>query len=392
MADTVKQNEPIQPKPVEKKKEKGEIPFSSNAIRLSIGLWAVAAVIVIAVVLGLPSLWVRLEKMETGPDARVPFSLGNDYWIFKRFSKAVCAPDKIAVIGDSVAWGHYVASTGTLSHFLSEKDGKAGYVNAAIDGVHPLALEGLIRYYGCAIRDRKVIIQLNPLWMTDDKKDLSSKKDMQINHPKLIPQFSKDVLAYKEDKFAERLAIVIKHKIDFAAWAEHIRIAYFSSTKGPSLFKWAIENPYRNPRGAVTIRLPSGEPIPPETEAIPWSKSTKYGQFDPDWVELDKSLQWAAFRRTIDLLKSRGNNVFVLVGPYNEHMIKENGREKYRSVVAGYRKWLEENKVKHLVAETLPSDMYADSSHPLADGYAAVADQLLKNAEFRAFVETGLAR
>ncbi|MBA4388532.1 MAG: hypothetical protein C0404_11160 [Verrucomicrobia bacterium] len=379
------ESKPVVPgagKPAEKKKEKGEIPFSSNDVRLTFGQCILAFVLAGLLVIALPALWCRIEKMDSGPDARVPFSLGNDYWVYQRLMRATYSKDKIAVVGDSVAWGHYVTSAGTLSHYLSEKEGSSRYVNAAIDGVHPVALEGLIRHYGAALAGGRVIIQLNPLWITDDKKDLSSTKDFQPNHPNLIPQFSGEVRCYKESYFAKRFGISLKHRIEFAGWAEHLRIAYFGST---DLFTWSTNNPYASPLKAITLQLPSGEPIPPETVAIPWSKSEKYGPIDPDWVELDKSLQWAAFRRTIDLLKSRGNQVFVLVGPYNEHMIKEAGREKYRNIVAGYKKWLEDNKVPHYVAETLPTDLYADSSHPLTEGYAAIADQLLKNEAFKAF-------
>ena len=45
--------------------------------------WAVAAAILAAVFVFTPVLWERAEPLEPGLDARVPYSLGNDYWMLR---------------------------------------------------------------------------------------------------------------------------------------------------------------------------------------------------------------------------------------------------------------------------------------------------------------------
>jgi lysophospholipase L1-like esterase len=77
------------------------------------------------------------------------------------------------------------------------------------------------------------------------------------------------------------------------------------------------------------------------------------------------------------MLQRRGNRVFVVVGPFNEHMLTPENRAIYADRKAAVAAWLAENKVPHVVAAVLPSEFYADASHPLAEGYAAMAKQLM---------------
>ena len=66
---------------------------------------------------------------------------------------------------------------------------------------------------------------------------------------------------------------------------------------------------------------------------------------------------------------SRGNDVLVVLGPFNEHMLAEDNRPAYRKIRDGIAAWLGQNQIPAVVPETLPSDLYADASHPLTDGY-----------------------
>ena len=50
-------------------------------------------------------------------------------------------------------------------------------------------------------------------------------------------------------------------------------------------------------------------------EAVAWTKRDKVWAGDPPWVELGASLQWAQFRRAVEILVARGSRVFVVVGP-----------------------------------------------------------------------------
>ena len=45
------------------------------------------------------------------------------------------------------------------------------------------------------------------------------------------------------------------------------------------------------------------------------------------WVDLGTSLQWRLFRAAVHTLLRRGNRVFVLVGPFNEHLLEADSLE-----------------------------------------------------------------
>ena len=132
--------------------KKNEIPFSSNGIRLSIGQWIVVAVICCAAVILIPAAWERLDDFSPGKDYRQPYELSNDYWQYQRYCRLACIDDDIVVIGDSFVWGHYVPKDNTLSHYLNEQVGSELFANLGLDGIHPAAMEGLLRYY---CRDQK---------------------------------------------------------------------------------------------------------------------------------------------------------------------------------------------------------------------------------------------
>ena len=44
-------------------------------------------------------------------------------------------------------------------------------------------------------------------------------------------------------------------------------------------------------------------------------------------------------------------------------------------------------RIPHAVPAALASDLYADASHPLADGYRVLADRLYEDESFRRFLE-----
>jgi hypothetical protein len=99
-------------------------------------------------------------------------------------------------------------------------------------------------------------------------------------------------------------------------------------------------------------------------------------------------LQWQAFQGVVKLLQKRGNQVFVLVGPFNEHLLAPDSLERYQQVKATIAAWLRENSVPHALPPPLPSDLYGDASHPLAEGYKLLAEQLTREPLFRSAVQT----
>jgi hypothetical protein len=87
-------------------------------------------------------------------------------------------------------------------------------------------------------------------------------------------------------------------------------------------------------------------------------------------------------QRTLKWLDDRGNEVFVIVGPLNEHMLSPTSRQTYRQLTQGVADWLRANQIEYYAPDVLPSDEYADVSHPLPAGYQRLAEQLHHDAAF----------
>jgi hypothetical protein len=344
------------------------------------------------VLLATPSLWKQAEWLGTSADYRIPYPLSNDYWLYERRLEPITRANT-AVIGDSVIWGEYVRPDGTLSHFLNEQSSQPGrFVNAGVNGLFPLAFEGLIRDYGKPLRDRKVILHCNVLWMSSPKADLQTEKEERFNHAELVPQFSPRIPCYKAD-LNRRLAAVVERQFTFSQWANHLQVAYFGQK---NILTWTLEeddsdpprypNAFKNPFAQITLTVPT-EPAADPDRGIdsprhkPWS-TTGEGSTRFEWVELDRSLQWAAFQRLVKLLQSRGNDVLVVVGPFNEHIMAEENRPAFRRLRSGVADWLVSNHVPNVVPTALPSMLYADASHPLTEGYQLLASRLFGEAAF----------
>ncbi len=360
-----------------------DVPFGSNCLRLTLGEW-LFVVVVVAVISSLaPVLWQRAEKLEPGPDYRVPYDLSNDYYLYRRYSKLAVGRYETLVVGDSVVWGHYVSMDNTLSHYLNELArrgelaGRDAFANLGADGIHPAALDGLLRYYGRDIKNKNVILHLNPLWMSSPKQDLQTEKEHHFNHPELVSQFAPGIPCYKAS-YSDRISIAVKREMPFLDWVSHLNIAYFQSMDVPS---WTLEHPYDCPLEAVTFKLPSSDNY--ERAAGP---AMPAGNNVLDWVSLKTSLQWRFFRRSVELLRQRNNKVFVLVGPFNEHILAPESIEAYRKMQIEIEAWLRQNNVPYYMPAVLPAEFYCDASHPTSRGYAELAKQLFENGSFQSAV------
>jgi len=375
-----------------------DTPFV-NEVRLKARHWIAVSAILVMVMLLTPALWKRLERFEPGPDYRIPYDLSKDYWLYERRLQQV-APTNVVVLGDSVVWGEYVRPDGTLSHFLNEQSGQPGkFLNAGVNGLFPLAFEGLIRYYGRPLRRHKVILHCNVLWMSSPKADLSTDKEERFNHAELVPQFFPRIPCYKAD-LNHRLSAVIERHFTFSEWATHLQIAYFGQKSIPN---WTLEddgndpphypNAYKNPFAQITFAIPNEPVVDPErgpgsSRHKPWSTTGTSGSLGEgstrfEWVGLDHSLQWDAFQRLVKLLQSRDNNVLVVVGPFNESIVAVENRPAFRLLRDGVADWLAKNNVQYLVPASLPSALYADASHPLSEGYQQLASRLSSDDTFQ---------
>ena len=98
---------------------------------------------------------------------------------------------------------------------------------------------------------------------------------------------------------------------------------------------------------------------------------------------LDSSFQWAAFQRLTKVLIDRQNDLVVLIGPFNEHMLSEENKTRFRKLRDGIVEWFSENGISFILPDTLPSERYADASHPLTAGYARMAKELSSSERFR---------
>jgi len=372
-------------------------PRFVNAVRLNARLWLAVAGIVTLVAAATPRLWKKIERFEAGPDYRIPYSLSKDYWLYERRLERLNASN-IAVVGDSVVWGEYVRADGSLAHFLSAQAEQPGkFVNAGVNGLFPLALEGLMRDYAGPLHHRKIILHCNMLWMSSPKADMHTDKEERFNHADLVPQFSPRIPCYKAD-LNRRLAIIVERRFSFSQWANHLQVTYFEQK---NVMAWTLEetdsspphftNAFRNPLAQISLAVPAEPATDPERgpgspRHRPWSASGQ-GSTRFDWVELEQSLQWHAFQRVVEMLRSRGNDVLVVVGPFNEHMLAEENRAGFRRLRSGIEEWLTQHHIEHVLPATLPSELYADGSHPLTEGYQLLAKELWGNPVFRKWDE-----
>jgi len=369
-------------------------PFGVNEVRLSWRQWLFAFAIFLICAVALPKIWKRFEPFRTGPDYRMPYALSKDYWLYQRRLEQVADPRQIPILGDSVVWGEYVRADGTFSHFLNERSAQPGrFINCGVNGMFPLALEGLVKNYGATLKNRKIIVQCNVLWMSSPRADLSSPKEQSFNHSRLVPQFGVRIPSYRADA-NERLSAVIENHVEFFEWIGHLQNAYFDQKSIP---QWTLQddgndppkypNGWRNPLAQLKAGIPAEPAVDPQRGPAsprhkPWNADgAEAGDFE--WVELDASLQWQAFQRIVQMLHARGDDVLVIVGPFNEHMIAADQRATYHAMRSRIAAWLAKNGVAAVVPQTLPSDLYADASHPLTAGYARLAREIWEQPAFR---------
>ncbi|MBM3239407.1 hypothetical protein FJZ31_24205 [Candidatus Poribacteria bacterium] len=338
-------------------------------------------VILIGISYLLPNLWKWLEQFNPSIDYRLPYNLSNDYWMFTRWSKYACSNYPVLIIGDSVVWGQYVTMEQTLSHYLNEMEGKNIFANMGVDGIHPAAMLGLIKYYGKAISNKRVILHFNPLWMSSKEHDLRGEEEFRFNHPRLVPQFFPKIACYKAS-FAQRMSVVTERSFSFSSWINHIRMNYFENM---DIQNWTMQNPYKNPLKAITLEIPIPE-NKPQSKPVTWVERGMKKQ-DFSWVQVEESFQWNSFMKVIKILKARNNKVFVIIGPFNPYILTEESLIRYNNMKSKMENWLEGNGISYRSISDLPSEYYADASHPLKEGYAKSAEELFATESFRKWLE-----
>ncbi len=360
--------------------------FSSNSIRLSWKNWLVVIVILAGILYLLPHVWLRLEKFDPSTGYRVPYILSDDYYMFKRWSKHACSKYPIVIVGDSVVWGQYVAMDRTLSHYLNERAGEDMFANMGVDGTHPAAILGLVKYYGKAVSNKGVILHLNPLWMSSKRHDLSGEEEFRFNHPRLVPQFIGKPACYRPS-LSQRIGVALERDVSLFSWTSHIKTNYFENM---DLQNWTIQNPYKNPLKAVTLKIPTPENMP-KSNPVTWSKRGMKKQNFP-WVAVEESFQWDSFKKAIEILKARNNRVFVIIGPFNPYILTDESLSRYNDMKDKIKGWLKEEGISYRSLSDLPGEYYADASHPLKEGYAMIAEELFETESFRKWMRDSKGR
>ena len=220
-------------------------------------------------------------------------------------------------------------------------------------------------------------------------------KEKTLNHPGLIPQFMPTISCYRAD-IDLRLGRALERRLEPFSWVRHLQQAYFEQE---SLPEWTLaDNGNHPPSYPNTYRLlPGVEGVNLSAEAVspdrglaserhkPWLVNQS-GKVNMEWVTLESSRQWRAFCRLDKRLQGRGNELLVVVGPLNEHMMNDSTREKHRSFRSTAVVWLEGEEIRFVVPEILPSEEFADASHPLTEGYERLAKRLAKESVFRAWL------
>lgn len=365
-----------------KQEPKGEIfHFSSETLRMRMREWAAVFVLVVIAVLMLPRIWTHVDRFSPEANFRFPYELSNDYWFVSRWLSQAAKEFPYLVLGDSVVWGQYAGNDETLPAQLNKLLDREDFANIGVDGLHQAAMYGLLRYYGKDIRNTHVLIQLNPLWMSSSRHDLQGDEEMRFNHPGLVPQLFGRPPAYKPEA-EERFLAVMERTMDFFAWGRHLRLAYFDNL---DFHSWAVLNPQENPLKMFYADLPGVDEYA-RSRPVPWTQAGIQEQDFP-WLPLEDSYQWQSFQEVIALLESRGNKVFVLLGPFNTHLMSTGSLERYGILEKSIIDWLQEKGLPYNATITIPSEEFGDASHPLAHGYELIAQQLLEDQAFQKWMK-----
>jgi len=342
--------------------------------RLKYLIYAAAAIIIMAA--GLPVLFPLTGDSVFTSDYRLPYYLGEDYFLYKKYAGSVAAYNTIPVIGDSVIWGHYTSDNDTLTAHLNRKQHVSEFSNMGIDGIHPAVMYGLVENYCKGFTNKKIIVGINLLWMSSPRHDLTGSKNSEINHRGLLPQFTEIIPAY-DPSFEERLSFVIKRKVPFFLWVEHLRLTEF---RGKNLYRWSMENPGASPLLFINSEKRDYE-LPEPMD------SSKFPRQEAQWIHADKSLQWRYTLKTLKLLKENGNDILAIITPFNRYMLTDESADKLEIIVKSIKDNLTSEGITAVIPEMPPKEEFADSSHPTGKGYRTIAETLLKNREFTGFIK-----
>ncbi len=337
--------------------------------------YPVYVIIILAVIILPPVLFPFTNDQTFTSDYRLPYYLGEDYFLYKKYATKVSGYNTIPVIGDSVIWGHYTSDTDTLTADLNREQQNVEFSNLGIDGIHPAVMYGLVDNYCGSLKSRKIIVGINLLWMSSARHDLTGAKNSEINHRALLPQFTETIPAYSPS-FDDRLSSVIDRNVPLLLWGNHIRLTRF---RGKSLYRWSMDNPDEN-------LLDFFKPVTGIYEVPAPMDPAKFPRQNVQWIATGKSLQWRYTLKTVKLLQERGNSVLAVITPFNRYMLNDESARQHELIVNEIKEGLSAEGIKAVIPALPPKDEFADSSHPTGKGYNSIAKELLQDRDFVKFI------
>jgi len=359
---------------------------NSNSLILSMPEWIFVGFLFVAIITLLSLRWHRWEKFNPDSDYRLPCweEKKSDYWAFSRWCKYARSRYKVFVIGGSVIWGQEVKNDETMSHYLNQFAGNEElFANMALDGLHPVAMYSLAKYYGRYLNNKHILLLCSPFWMSSKNFDLQGDW-YDFHHPRLAPQFWPRIKCYKE-KTDVRLGVLLERNIPFIGLIRHILSNYYENM---NVQKWMAKYPYRNPLACITFKSAA---VLAEVQGTgtSWQQKECYREnLDVYKLSASESLQWEYFKKTIKLMQSRNNKLFVLL-LYHPYLLSPESRKRLARFCEGIGDWLDEEKISYFDVETdIPSRYYADEcSHLLKEGHIRIAKLLLQDKGFQEWLK-----
>jgi hypothetical protein len=341
------------------------------ALNLSLRDWLVVVLIVTVMIAVMPMIPFRPPTPVVDRDYRMPYALSSRYDIYRRFTALSAAQFPTILVGDSVVWGQFADRDQTLSHYLNELTHQPRYINAGLDAMHPIALHELLEYHAQAIQKKDIVLEMNPLWLMVARGSAAKEEiDPLANRPGLVPRLAVGPNGTYQEKIEAAVARAL-------AGSPVDRCASRIADARLDFLAWSLDHPYESPHQAISAGLPPSEDSY-TVRKIPWN-GTEGAKLDYDWPVLEMNAQWQAFERILDLLQSRQNRVFVLVGPMNEHMMTDRMRAGYQELKQRIQEKITSRGLTCCVPTSLRSEHYSDICHPLAAGYEELARELLKS-------------
>jgi|GEM_PF-1776895 hypothetical protein len=364
----------------------------THSVMLSAREWIVAFVLVAVISVPVYFGWFEWERFSPGKDFRVTCwaERESDYWAFARWSRYARDKYDILLIGDSVIWGQETPNTETISHFLNKKlneklSGKFGgepVANIGIDGLHMAGIRGMVKYYGRSLKGKNIILQLNPLWLSSEVRDLRGEGRISYHHPRLLPQLSRRI--NYNVPLGVRIGYLFDHYLRLPILIRHLMVNYYDNK---SVAGWMLDNPYKNPFAAITFE---STPVMADGQGrgIDWmAKEMKV--IDTEFILPEESVQYGLYFDALERLKKMDANVFVHIGPFNTYAYTPESVETLKTALTAIKKQLDTAGVPWFdsTVDNLPSETFGDTCHLLTEGHEMLAENLIASDSFKAWID-----